>query len=346
MTDLARLGITEVVLAFLAATAVIALAGARLVRAADRLADLTGWGEAIFGAVLLGGSTSLPGVTTSVVTAWQGFPELSVSNAIGGIAAQTVFLAVADMAHRGANLEHAAASVENLMQGALLATLLAIPLLAMAGPPLDVSGVHPASLGLFVMYGFGLRLVRQARADPLWAAKQTERTREDVTEAAPAPLPGEAVKLWLRFGILAALVSIAGWAVAETGIEIAARTGFSETTVGSIFTAISTSLPELVTAVAAVRQGALTLAVGGIIGGNCFDVLFMAFADIAYREGSIYHAITELQVFMIALTILLSGVLLLGLLRRERSGWFGIGFESFLVLVLYLGAVSILFLGP
>jgi cation:H+ antiporter len=54
--------------------------------------------------------------------------------------------------------------------------------------------------------------------------------------------------------------------------------------VGGLFTAVSTSLPELVTSVAAVQQGALTLAVGGIIGGNSFDVMFVAFADIAYRE--------------------------------------------------------------
>lgn len=39
---------------------------------------------------------------------------------------------------------------------------------------------------------------------------------------------------------------------------------------------------------AAVRRGALTLAVGDILGGNCFDVLFISGSDVAYREGSIY----------------------------------------------------------
>jgi cation:H+ antiporter len=40
----------------------------------------------------------------------------------------------------------------------------------------------------------------------------------------------------------------------------------------------------------------------------------------------------------------LTGVLLMGLLRRERSGVLGIGFESFLALVLYVGAFATLFL--
>ena len=81
---------------------------------------------------------------------------------------------------------------------------------------------------------------------------------------------------------------------------------------------------------------------GGVIGGNAFDVLFVAFADVAYRGGSIYHAVTSQQVFVIALTLLLTGILLLGLLRRKKSGIFGIGFESFLVIVLYLGAFALL----
>jgi cation:H+ antiporter len=124
--------------------------------------------------------------------------------------------------------------------------------------------------------------------------------------------------------------------VAKTGVVISSRAGISATIVGGIFTAIATSLPELVTSVAAVRQGALTLAVGGVIGGNCFDILFAAFSDFAYREGSIYAALSDQQLLIIALTILLTGILILGLLHREKHGIANIGFESFLIIVFYL----------
>ncbi len=109
---------------FLVCAVVIALAETKLARRADLIADRTGLGEAVIGAVLLGGSTSLPGITTSVATAWQGHPSLSISNAIGGIAVQTAFLAIADITYRRANLEHAAASAAKLTQGALLVSLL------------------------------------------------------------------------------------------------------------------------------------------------------------------------------------------------------------------------------
>lgn len=324
---------------FAAAAATIGFFGWRLTRVADALADVTGLGEAVVGAILLGGATSLPGIVTSVVTAYGGFAELAVSNAVGGIAAQTMFLALADMAYREANLEHAAASVENLMQATLLMTLVALPLLAMSGPEFAVWGVHPVSLVLVVAYVAGMLLVRRAGSEHLWNPEQTPETKPDEEED-----HGEqsAKKLWLAFAGLAAVVAVAGYVVAETGVALAQRTGLSQTVVGAFLTAVATSLPELVTAIAAVRQGALTLAVGGVIGGNAFDVLFLAFADVAYRDGSIYHAITDRQVFVIALAIVLAGVLLLGLLRRERHGAFGIGFESLLVLLLYAGAAVLL----
>lgn len=343
LLDLGGLPMAALVGVFVAAAAVIAVVGSRLSHVADVLADRTGLGEALVGAVLLGGATSLPGILTSVVTAAQGYAELAVSNAVGGIAAQTVFLAVADMAYRGANLEHAAASVENLVQGALMSTLVAVPLLAMAGPDVTVWGVHPASLGLVVAYVGGIRLVRQAGSQHFWVPEETEETRIDEPE--PDADDRSTRALWVRFAALALATAAAGYAVAQSGVALADRTGLSETVVGGFLTAIATSLPELVTAVAAVRAGALTLAVGGVIGGNAFDVLFVSFADVAYRAGSIYHAITDRQVFVLALAIVLNGVLLLGLLRRERSGMFGIGFESVLVVVLYLGAAVLVVLG-
>ncbi|MFW6031680.1 MAG: sodium:calcium antiporter [Myxococcota bacterium] len=333
-----------VVVAFLLATVVIAVVGTVMTRAADRLADLTGIGEALFGAVLLGGSTSLPGIITSVVTAYAGYAELAVSNAVGGIAAQTTFLAIADMAHRGVNLEHAAASVANLVQAALLGTLLSIPLLAMAGPTFDVWGIHPASPALLLAYGFGIRLVARAKERPLWTPQWTAETKEDEPQEA-LQSPGQLYRMWAFFAVTAVVVASAGFVVAQTGIAIADRTGISQTVVGGLLTAVSTSLPELVVSIAAVRRGALALAVGGVIGGNAFDVLFVAFADVAYRDGSIYHAMTNQQVFIIALTLLLTGVLLLGLLRREKRGIANIGFESFLVLVLYTLAFAVLYFG-
>jgi cation:H+ antiporter len=130
--------------------------------------------------------------------------------------------------------------------------------------------------------------------------------------------------------------------VGEAAGALVELTPLSESAVGTLFAAVANSLPELVTALAAVRRGALNLAVGDVIGGNSFEVLFLAAADPFYRAGSIYHQFTTENVFTAVLAILMTGVLLLGMLRRERHGIAGIGFESALVLVLYVGSVVLL----
>lgn len=163
-----------------------------------------------------------------------------------------------------------------------------------------------------------MRLSSQANEDPMWRAKDTDETELDKPEEETA------------------------WQGSRTWLEFADKSGLGQTAVGAIFTAVITSLPELVTSITAVHQGALTTAVGGIIGGNAFDVLFLALSNIAYRGVSIYHAMTDGHVFIIAISIIITGILLLGLLRREKHGFAGIGFESALILTIYVGAVWML----
>lgn len=323
------------IVVFILSTIVIGVAGTMLAKEADRLADITGLGEALFGAIFLGGTTSLPGIITSVTAAYNGHPELAVSNAIGGIAAQTLFLSIADISYRKINLEHAAASFTNLMQGVLLLGLLAFILMGISGPEATIFHVHPTSLLLIVFYVLGTKLISKAKDYPMWLPRMTRQTVEDVPDKENLQ-PKYPFLIYLKFIVLAATVATAGYFVARSGIVIAEETPLSEGFVGMLFTAIATSLPELVVSIAAVRQKALTLAVGNIIGGNSFDILFVAFADLAFNEGSILHAISQNQVFSIALTMLMTSTLILGLLHREKQGIGKIGWESLLIIVFYM----------
>ncbi|MFC0267716.1 sodium:calcium antiporter [Kushneria aurantia] len=323
---------------FVLCALIIATVGTYLTGVVDRLADRTGLGEAIAGSVMLGAATSLSGITVSIAAAASGNAELSMSNALGGIAVQTAFLAVADLVYRRANLEHAAPSIGNLMQATLLICLLSLLLLGTWTPPFTVFGVHPVTVLMFCGYFYGLLKVREAQQDPMWQPKRTRETFED----APDEDSGRRSLsvMWLQFFLLAAALGLTGLVLERSATAIATQTGLSATAVGALLTAVATSLPELVTSIAAVRRGALTLAVAGIIGGNAFDTLFAAASDIAYRDGSIYHAIPQQVLLWIAITLLMTGVLLMGLIRRERQNWGGIGFESVSILLLYvLGGV-------
>ena len=332
----------SIALTFALATVVILFAGVRLSSVADRLADRTGLGEAIVGALLLGAATSLPGLVTSVTAAWDGLPELAVSNAAGGIAAQTFFLAVADLAYRRANLEHAAASIQNLIQGTVLAGCLALAIMATSVPEYAFLGVHPVSVLVVLFYALGLRVTREADEHPGWSAQSTDETVQDDPDEDESGEESTA-RLWIEFAILAALTALAGLLVGRSAGSAVEIFDLSQSLLGTFGTALVTSLPELVTTVAAVRRGALTLAVGGIIGGNAFDVLFLAASDVAYRDGSIYAAVSPQQVFIIALSLFMATALVMGLLRRERQGIGGVGFETILLIGAYLLGGAALF---
>ncbi len=334
------LGLISLLLLFAGASLAVLILGTLMTGMADRIADRTGLGEAVTGGVLLGAATSLSGTVVSLTAALDGRASLAFSNGVGGIAAQTAFLALADLLYRRANLEHAAAELANIFQAGLLMMMLTVPLVAFVTPEAAFWAVHPGSVLLFVIYVMGVRSTAMVRQEPMWRAVDTYETRtdapEDETDARKSP-----TWLILRFLTLMVVLGVAGWVIARSAGALIDRLELSSSLVGALVTAVITSMPELVTTLAAVRRGALQLAVGGIIGGNTFDVLFLTLSDIGYRDGSIYHAIGRADLFWVTVGLAMTAVLLLGLILRERRGPANIGLESLLILTIYGGAIGL-----
>lgn len=326
------------IIAFGAAALVIVIAGSRLARRADMLADQTGLGEALFGVLLLAGVTSLPDFAATLSAAIDARPDLAMSNVMGSMAVNLAFLGVADIVYRKANLEHAAASPVNLILAGLLIVLLTLPLLATFMPTVTQWGVHPITPVIVATYLFGLHLVHRTRARPMWFPRLTRQTVSDKPEKHHG---GRTTTVWLGFIGMAVVTGMAGWILMEAAKGIADQTELSETLVGGVFTALATSTPELVTTIAAIRIGALTLAVSNIFGTNCFNMLVVAAADAGYVHGSIYHDMAPVEMTWGLVSILMTAILLLGLVRRETYGIGRIGFESALILGVYAVALSI-----
>ncbi len=330
--------------AFGVAGAVVLFASLRLTGLADIIADRTKLGEAVIGATALGAATSLSGLVVSFTSAAAGDAPLAFSNGIGGIAVQTLFLAIADLTYRKANLEHAAADPANLFQAALLMMMLTLPLMAYLGPEVSVLGLHPVSVILLGGYAWGLRISSRVREKPMWTAIQTDETRKDTPDD-ENDANKSALKPIMVFLMLMLVLAAAGWCIARIASVFIERFGLRASLVGALITAVITSVPELVTTIAAVRRGALQLAVGGIIGGNTFDTLFLTVSDAGYREGSLYHAIGPDDLFWLGTGLLMTAILLTGLIVREKAGPARIGKESVAMIVVYGTAVLMATLG-
>lgn len=103
---------------------------------------------------------------------------------------------------------------------------------------------------------------------------------------------------------LAAII-FGGNLVVNNGTEIAYSLGMSETLVGLTIIAIGTSLPELVTSVAAALKKQSGIALGNIVGSNIFNILFVLGASAVITPLSVNGKIFTDVIIMIALSLLL-----------------------------------------
>jgi cation:H+ antiporter len=322
--------------AFAAATVAVFAVGPRLARVVETIADRLGIGQVLVGAVLLGVVTSLAGLVLTVTAAARGEAELAVANALGGVAAQTFFIAIADLAYRPGTLSSRVPTRQVTLQAAFLLAMLSLIVLALGTADASWWRVHPITPVIVIAYVVGLHLSRRVDQDqrqvldvggePPTDDADTEGARgglrgkmgeleEEPSERVRALESASMSSLWLRFATFAAVLGGAGFTLAWAGSSIAEQTPLSATSVGVLLTAVATSTPELVTAVAAARAGAIGLAAGDIIGGNVFDTLFVAAADIA-QSGSIFAAAGGSAVPLAGLAMLLNSLLLAGLVRQ------------------------------
>jgi len=317
------------------AVGAVIVVGVRLARTADELADRTGMGEALAGALFLGGVTSLPGIVAAATGALQGDAAFALANPVGGVAVQSVWLAIADLIYRRANLEHAAASLENILQALILMGLLSLPVVAFATPELAWGWVHPVTVLIPVFYLFGLRLVKRVQEQPGW---QPEETSDTVLDEPDEPSDTPIRTLWLRLGAFAVVIGVTGWVIGRAGLGLVAATGWPSSVTGFTVTTIISSLPELVTLIAAIRIGALTLGVGNIIGGNVFDTLLIAVSDVFYVDGPIYAQAGASSLVLLGGTLLITAILAAGLIVRDRKG---VGFEGVALPLAYVGTAAL-----
>ena len=117
--------------------------------------------------------------------------------------------------------------------------------------------------------------------------------------------------------------------------SIATQSGLGSSFIGATLLATSTSLPELSTAIAAVRLGVPSMAISDIFGSNLIMVLLLFPSDILYREGLLLDAADTSALFALIAGIILTAVYLLGLYIRSPRKFLGAGVDSWIVLLLY-----------
>ncbi len=277
--------------------------GELLVRGAVAAARGLGISPMVIGLTLVGFGTSTPELVTSLQAALAGSSGIAIGNVVGsnignvllilGLAAVIAPVAVDPRALR--------------RDGAVmvLATLLCL------------GAVLSGDIGR--VFGAGLIATLAAYlAYTLWTEKRRRATPGAAIYAAEAEaLPGAdpALGTSLALALTGLLVTIIGARLLVSGaVAIAQAAGISETVIGLTIVAIGTSMPELVTAVIAVRKGQGDVALGNVLGSNIFNILGILGVTALVQPMAVPAQIAELDIWVLVATTLL-------LLVFARSGW-------------------------
>lgn len=343
------LSVWQNLLLFCVGAGVIWWAGTRSEHLTDTIARRTGIGSAFAGLVLLAGVTSLPELATTVTAMLRGNTELAIHNLFGGVAFQVVVLAIADAASRRGPLTGFASSFGLLVQGVGLVFLLGVAMgsLVLAGAaqfPVTVGpvtlGLNPVVLLLPLAY-FGVAWVtRQAEAHPQWRPVH-DPPEKDAPDEDETP-GGSGASLALAFTGFALLVLAGGWLAASAADVVAQQSGLSSGFIGATLLAAASSLPEVSTTVAAVRDENEELAVANVFGSNSFDLALLALVSLMAADSFAGGALGSV-VFIAALGTVLTAVYLWGLLAHSTRAVGRIGLDSTAVVVLYVAAMAALY---
>jgi cation:H+ antiporter len=150
--------------------------------------------------------------------------------------------------------------------------------------------------------------------------------------------------VYLKFALAAIAVIGAGIWLSFVGDEIAEITGLGASFVGSLFLAITTSLPELTVTIAALRLGAIDMAVADILGANMLDMVVITWADLSYSRGPILTMVSRSHLITALVAVIMSLVVIVGLrFHPQRKTFFIISWYSPILIGLYIFGAYALF---
>lgn len=316
------------------------LAGARLARYADAIAEYTGIGREVLGVLLLGGVTSLPELTVAATATWHGKPALSVNDVLGSAALNVVFLAVADAAYGRRALTSTPGTPGVLIQG-----VLGIVLLSLVAAPVIVGdrllfGAGAWSWAMLAVYALAVWLIVRSRQLRSW-----------LPQGKPAPRPGSqegAVQASLRSLVVrtaaaGAVILVAAFVLTRAAEALAEQTGLGTNFFGVVFLAFATSLPEVSTVLAAVRLRRYEMAIADVFGTNLFNVTIIVLVDVMHPGGPVLVEAGRFAAFGALLAIVLTALYVIGMLERRDRTVLRMGLDSLVVVLVYVGGLAVLY---
>lgn len=323
------------ILGFAGCAAVIFFAGKKLSYYGDLLADMTGMGKALIGLILMSFVTSLPELMVGVSSVTIiGSADLAVGDIIGSCAFNLGILSLMDLLTARDKPLFTMASKSHILAASFSVILLALAGLGMVMDH-DVVIIHSlgvSSIGFAVLYFMSVRsLYYYQKTYPANDAPSMHNSKLTMRGVV------------LRYSGFALLIIVAALALPHFADTIAQQTGLGQSFVGTLFLAVSTSLPEIAVSLAAVRLGAADMAVGNLLGSNIFNIFILFLDDAMYTKGLLLKDAADVHQVSVFMVLMMTAVAVIGLIFPFPKKRIAMAWDTLAIFILYVINIVLLY---
>ncbi|NMO97614.1 calcium/sodium antiporter [Paenibacillus lemnae] len=265
------------------------------VEGASKIATLLRVSPMLIGLTIVAFGTSSPEATVSIIAALNGSEGVALGNVVGSNVFNTTLIL-------GLTALVIVIKVQSeTIKKEIPFTLLASVVLLILVSDVSLQGMDTNT----VTRGDGLILLSFLVIFLYYLIEVARNSRESsAAEHNPADRPPLGRNLIFGLAGLGAII-YGGHLVVQNSTMIALQWGMSETLVGLTIVAAGTSLPELVTSVAAALKGENEIAVGNIVGSNIFNILFVLGLSAVISPLRVEGSMTLDMLILIAITVIL-----------------------------------------
>jgi cation:H+ antiporter len=322
------------IIGFIIATVVIVATGSRLSKYGDMMADMLGWGKMFMGIMLMASVTSMPELMSgiSAVTILDA-PDLAVGDIVGSCAFNILIISIMDLFYNHKKPLTTDAQTGHIIAASFGIMMLSMLALAILMPDVfgNIAWIGGFSLLFLVLYLIAIRVVF------LYDKKVNNHPQEN------KPFYSLTLKqVVLRYTMNAVILMGAAMLLPFFGKNLAEASGLGQSLFSTLFIAISTSLPEVVVSVAAIRIGTIDLAIGNIFGSNIFNIALLSLDDILYTKGPIFLYTNPNHIIPVLGTIVITAIGIIGIIYKAEKKW-KLAIDTSLILVVYVLIMGLLY---
>lgn len=326
-------------ISFFVCTGAIVYSGTKLARYGDVIAEKTGMGRTWIGLVLIASVTSLPELITGISSVtFAGVPDIAAGDAIGSCVFNMLILSVLDAFCRQCPISSRAhhGHVLSGSMGILLLSIVSVSIYA--GRDLFRFGwIGPYTLVFGTVYFIAMRLILAYEKREIAAY-----VKEVAVELKYKEL--DAKTAYIQYGVNALVVIAAAVFLPGIGKGIAQATGLGQTFVGNVFIALSTSLPEVVVSVSAVRMDAIDMAIGNLFGSNIFNIFILAVDDVFFTKGPLLAFVSPSNIISALSAVAMTTIAIIGLTYRAERKHLFLAWDSIAIIGVYMSNLMLLYM--